>query len=199
WSSPLSFSSCACACAASPSTLASSDVVACSCEESELASSRAWGSFASNWSALVAPAVPTATFSSASRAQSDAATPIRRRSFLSSSGRTQAAEASEPASKLLQVADKPQESLRFGSAFGDFPAGQVGDDDCGEDADPEGDPRLAPVAPPRVAEGELDRGLADPVVHQPSPPSPWLRRRCAIRDCNDQSSMKPGEAFWSNN
>ena len=29
-------------------------------------------------------------------------------------------------------------------------------------------------------------------------PSSRSRKRCAMRDCSDQISMKPGEAFWEN-
>ena len=61
-------------------------------------------------------------------------------------------------------------------------------------ATPSADPDLAPVAAAQVAEGEADRRLAELVVHQLSPPPRARRIRCAIRDCSDQSSMKPGEA-----
>jgi len=92
---------------------------------------------------------------------------------------------------------KEVRSSRSGdSALGDFAARQVGGDrhESRGDADP--DPDLALVAAAQIAECEADSGFADSVVDHFSP-SPRSRIRCAIRDCSDQSSMKPGEAFWS--
>jgi len=105
-------------------------------------------------------------------------------------------EATDSVSDCSQVVDNPQRKLRSQarrSALGDVAARQVGADPDRDRADTDPDTDLTPVAAAQVPEGEADRGPAERVVHQPSPSS-RSRIRCAIRDCNDQSSMKPGEA-----
>lgn len=70
----------------------------------------------------------------------------------------------------------------------------VGGDAHRDDGNPGTDANLAPVATTRVLDREADRCLAELVVGHTYLSSPRWRIRCAMRDCNDQSSMNPGEA-----
>src|SRR5665811_2031287 len=80
------------------------------------------------------------------------------------------------------------------SALGHVAARPVDGDPDRHRGEAGADAELASVAAARVLDPILDDRLADRAIDHRYSSSPRRRILCAIRDCSDQSSMKPGEA-----